>query len=134
MNLYQMFQTNQQHEQDGIVLDYGQAGKIRIARSGGSNTKFSRALSERFKPYRRQFDNGTLPDDVANRIMIDVYADAVILGWEGVTGQSGLPLEFSRSNVVQLLTDLPELFRDIQDQSGKAANFRAAEIGEDIKN
>lgn len=134
MNLYQLFQTDQQHEQQGIVLDYGAAGKIRIARAGGSNAKFSRIFGERFKPYRRQFDNGTLDDGIANKVMLEVYADTVILGWEGVSGPEGRPLEYTRANVIQLLTDLPELFRDIQDQAGKAANFRAAELEADAKN
>ena len=134
MSIYRMFKTDEQHEKNGIVLDYGQGGQIRIARAGGGNARYGKLLGDRMKPYRRQIENGTLDNQVAEKIMAEVYADAVVLGWENVTGADGQPLPFSREACVQLLLDLPELFRDIQEQATKVANFRAAELEEDAKN
>jgi len=134
MNPYAMFKTNPAAEAEaGIVLDYG-TFSIRIVRAGGANRKFGKLLGDRLKPYRRQIDNDTMDDAAAQKIMAETYADAVILGWEGVTDEAGTPLDFSRANCVTLLTDLPELFRDIQEQAGRAANFRAAEREADAKN
>ncbi|MDY0212552.1 MAG: hypothetical protein RBR06_06065 [Desulfuromonadaceae bacterium] len=134
MNLYKAFKADGNMEKDGIDLPYGEGVSIRIARAGGSNSRYGKLLGERLKPHRRQMDNGTLDDKVAERIMAEVYADAVLVGWQGVTDADGAPLEFSRDNCIRLLLDLPELFRDIQEQAGRVANFRKAELEADAKN
>jgi hypothetical protein len=134
MNLYQTFKADESMEKTGIDLQYGPDCKIRIARAGGSNRRYGKLLGERLKPFRRQMDNGTLDDAVAAELMAEVYAESVILGWTGVDGPDGQPLDFNRENCVKLLTDLPELFRDIQEQAAKIANFRAAEREADAKN
>lgn len=134
MNLYKTYKADETTEKDGIDLQYGPDCKIRIARAGGSNARFGKLLGDKLKPYRRQIDNGTMDDAVAAKIMAEVYADCVILSWSGVEDADGKPLSFTKENVVKLLTDLPELFRDIQEQAGKVSNFKAAEREEDAKN
>ena len=134
MNLYKTYKTTDSMEKDGIDLQYGPDCKIRIARAGGSNQRFGKLLGDKLKPYRRQIDNGTMDDAIAAKIMAEVYADCVILGWQGVEDFEGIAIPFCKENVVKLLTDLPELFRDIQEQAGKVSNFRAAEREEDAKN
>ena len=126
--LYQAFETNKDLENSGIELDYGKNSKgapirIRIARAGGANKRFAKVLDRLLRPYKRQLANDQLSDDVAKDVMIQAYADAVVLGWEGVGDREGNPMEFSRENVVKLFTDLPELFLDVQQQSQKAALF-----------
>ena len=134
MNPYQLFATDKQAETEhGIILDYG-TFRMRILRAGGSNRKFIETLNRRLKPYRRQIENDTMDSDMAQRIMAEVYADTVIIGWDEVPDAEGSPLEYCRNNVIKLLTDLPELFRDIQEQAGKAALFRAAEREDEQKN
>ena len=130
MNLYDTFETDKSAERDGIVLDYGfnskkQPLQIRIARAGGSNVRFSKALELKTRPYKRAIANDSLDPQVAEKLMIEVYADTVVLGWTGVEDREGNALEFNRENVVKVLTDLPDLFADIQQQSQKAALFRA---------
>lgn len=134
MNPYQMYKTNTAAEADqGIALDYG-TFTIRVARAGGANKKFGKLLNDRLKPYRRQIDNDTLGEGIAEKVMAETYADAVILGWDGVTDESGKPLVYCRANVIKLLLDLPELFLDIQQQAVKAGNFRIEERETDAKN
>lgn len=133
MNLYDMFKTDEKHESNGIELDYGDC-QIRIARAGGSNKKYGDLLSKRLKPYRRQMDTGTMDNTVAEKILAEVYAETVIIGWTNVKDREGNVMKFTKENCVKLLLDLPELFRDIQEQASKVANFREAEIEEDTKN
>lgn len=130
MSLYKTFETNKDLERDGIVLDYGfnsknQPVQIRIARAGGSNVRFAKLLEQKMKPYKRAIANETMDNKVAEKLLVDVYADAVILEWTGVEDREGNALEFNHDNVVKVLTDLPDLFIDIQQQSQKAALFRA---------
>src|SRR5690606_30785342 len=87
MSLYNTFETDKSLERDGIVLDYGfnsknQPIQIRIARAGGANTKFAKVLEQKMKPYKRAIANDTMDNKVAEKLMVEAYADAVILGWE----------------------------------------------------
>lgn len=130
---YSVFKTDKTLEREGIVLDYGDF-KIKIARAGGANIAFQRALAEKVRPYRRQIDAGTLPDDVAEKLFLEVYAESVVLGWEGVTDENGEPLPFTKENAVKLFSDLPDLFRDVQNQAASIANFRAEVTENTAKN
>ncbi|MFZ4857906.1 MAG: hypothetical protein ACOYL3_16070 [Desulfuromonadaceae bacterium] len=134
MSLYSMFKTSDRREkEEGVVLDYGTA-KIRIARAGGSNRRYSDLLTKKLRPFKRQLENETMDPDAGTRVMAEVYADTVILGWEGVQNAEGKNLDFNRDNVIKIMTDLPDLFRDIQEQALKMANFREAELDDDRKN
>jgi hypothetical protein len=77
---------------------------------------------------------GTLDDGTAERLLAETYAEAVIIGWKGVKNVKGKPLEFDKKACIELLLDLPELFKDIQEQAGRAANFRRAGIEAAAKN
>jgi len=134
MNPYKMFKNDPDLEsQKGIILDYGEF-KIRIARAGGANTDFNRSLRARIKPYKKQIEHNLMDNDLAQQILAEVYADSVILNWSGVTDEEGNELEFTRENVIKVLTDLPELFNDIQAQAQELSNFRELEIEDEAKN
>lgn len=133
-SMYSLFGTDKAMEQSGIVLDYGSAGKIKVARAGGSNSRFAKALEAKMRPYRRQFEAGTMDDEVANKLLIEAFAEGVILGWEKVKGPDGKELKFSRENVIKLFTDLPDLFADVREQAMKVSNFRAEQVEEDAGN
>jgi len=134
-SFYDAFSTDANLEKgDGIDLDYGDCGTITIHRAGGSNKKFGTVFAAKLRPYERQMQMGTLEDGIAERLLAEAYAEAVIVGWRGVKDGQGRPLPFDKANVVKLLQDLPELFRDIQEQAQKAANFRRAGIEDAAKN
>ncbi len=139
MSLYKNFKTDGNVEKLGVVLEYGNNSKgkpmsIRIARAGGNNTKFSKTVEFKTRPYRRQLQNETLEQEVSDRILREVYAEAVILGWDNVEDEAGKEMAFTKENVIKLLTDLPELFKDIQEQSQKTALFRAELLENDSGN
>lgn len=132
MNLYEAFETDPNVESDeGITLDYGKAGKIKIHRAGGSNQKFINYYRAKMKPYTRQIQTNTMDNDVANELLIDIYTKTVIVGWEGVRDRNNNLLEFNEQNVRQVLKDLPTLFQDIQNSAQDASLFRK-EMIEDI--
>lgn len=130
MNLYEKFATNEDAERTGIVLDLGEGVTITVRRAGGRNAAYQRVLEAKVKPYRRQIDLGTLDPELNRRLIIEAYAEAVVLGWSGVTDRAGKALAFSRDNFIKVMSDLPDLFGVIVDEAGRAANFRAAEIEE----
>ena len=143
---YKMFSSDKDVEQQGVLVNYGDF-RLRIARAGGNNHRFRRLLQAKMKPYRHQLVNDTMDDQVSEQVVREVYAEAVILGWETkVVGKDGKEawepwletpdgkLPYSVPSCIKVLTDLPDLFRDIQQVAGKVALFRKAEEESDAKN
>lgn len=134
MSIYSTFKTNKNSEiEQGVILDYGKE-KIRILRAGKSNRKYSDLLSKRLRPHQRKLADNTLDHEVGEKVMIETYADAVIIGWEGVCDEQGAQLPFTRENVIALMTALPDLFSDIQEQATRLSTFRDEETAAEIKN
>lgn len=156
MSLYKSFETNEDVEQEGILVDYGDA-RFLLARAGGSNVKFRKVFNRLSTPYRKQISTNSLSEDVARKMLADAYAQAVILRvdipevdekGEPKVDKSGekkwklnrVPLPdgtdspASTERVIKLLMDLPELFADIQEMAQTAANYRGIEEEEDAGN
>jgi hypothetical protein len=133
-SIYEMFETDGHLEQTGIWIDYGKHGKILIARAGGRNTKFAKIVDVKTRPYRRQIDQGTVDQQVADRLAAESFAEGVVLGWEGIKDKEGNDIPFTVGNVVKLLTDLPDLFSDLREQALQASNFRELEVEEAVGN
>jgi len=135
MSLYKQFKTDPSVERDGVILDYGDGVKIRIARAGGVNNKaFLRAIEAFARKHRRQIQLDTLPEDVSRQILREVVATTVVLGWEGVTDEAGNSLPFTKENAIKLFEDLPDLFSDLYAQAQNAALFREDVREADAKN
>jgi len=144
MSLKRQFKTDSSLESKGIVIDYGDA-RIRIARAGGANKKFARILDIKTKPFRRAIAAGSFDNDRSNTILMEVYADTVVLDWEtnvgndadpkwqkgidpedaGVESEKGKLLPVNKDNVMKVFRNLPDLFFDIQQQAQAGALFRA---------
>lgn len=140
MSLYGMFQVDSDIEKEGITIDYGVARAV-IARAGGSNHNFKRVFQAKSKPYRYQIDNDQLSEEASDKLMAEVYAEAVIRRFDAkdpngewilnkvplmVDGKETI-VDATKENIVKLLLDLPELFKDMQFMAGKASHFQAAE-------
>ncbi len=146
MSLYSQYTTNSNLEKTGILLEYGFNSKglpicIRIARAGGSNAAYQKAMETKVKPYRRQIQTETIETEQLQKLIKEVFCATVVLGWENVEapvldtegkptlGEDGNPvmeaLPFSYKNALRLFTDLPDLFSDVQDSAQRAALFRA---------
>lgn len=129
MSLYKLFKTNENLETDGVWLEYGQTEKgepirIKIARAGGHNSAFSKALEKATRPYRKAIQTGMLDNKTADKLYKEVFADTVVLDWINVEGPDGQPMEFKRENVLKLFEDLPDLFADLREQANNVALFR----------
>lgn len=130
MSLYSAYETDPKLETEGVWLPVGTNSKgetsaIRIRRAGGANQMFAKVFEFKSKPHRRLMDiPGALDQRVQERVMREVYAEAVVIGWENIDGRDGQPLEFTKENVLQLFTDLPDLFRVIVKESQDMALYR----------
>lgn len=133
-NPYAQFLTDNDLEAGaGVDLQYS-GFSIKIHRAGGANKKYKQVLDQKMAPHRLAFDQGTIEEEVAKRVLVETYAEAIIIGWKGVTDRSGKIMKYSTSNCVKLLTDLPELFKDIQKQANSLSVFLDQGEELDIKN
>lgn len=132
MSLYEDFATDQSLESSGVVRNFGDFW-IKIARAGGSNKAYQRALKRRTDKVRRAMELNKLPVEESNRIMVEVYADTIVLDWggDGMVNRDGTPLPFNRDNVVKVLTDLPDLFLQIAKDANEADTFKAETLKAD---
>lgn len=132
---YKAFETDKTVEnEEGITLDYGEAGKFKIHRAGGANQRFKNYATAKTKPYTRQMQQNTLDEAVATELQADIFAKTVVVGWEGVTGRDGKELPYNFENCKQLLLDLPDLFADIQKAAQDASLFRKQIIDDIVGN
>lgn len=122
--IYDKFGTDKKAEQEGIVLDYGDGMEIRIARAGGSNVKFEKAVQAKMRKYGLQAKHDLLEPEQQREIFREVLAETVVLGWQGFTDRKGNTLAFTKENVIQVFTDLPDLFDDVLEQSRKSSLFK----------
>lgn len=134
MGTYAQFKNDEKYERDGVTLDLGDAGKFKIARAGGANKRFEKAFSKAMRPYRRRIETNTVTNDELQKEVVKVFAKTVILGWEGVTGKDGNDLPFTYENCVTVMTDLPDLFREIHEAATEQALFREQISEDDAKN
>lgn len=142
MGLYSQFQTNDDLEKGGVVIDYG-SFRVLIARAGGANTDFMRVLAAKTKPHRRAIQTETMDPNLAQAIEREVYAETVVKNWEtmvdgewkqGIESPDGGLLPVTVENIAMTFENLPDLYFDLKEQANKVAIFRRQEMEDDAKN
>jgi len=134
VNPYEIYETNQDLENGkGVEIEYP-FGVFVINRAGGSNKMFSKVFNAKLKPHRRKHEQGILEDEIKLQILIETYAETVVIGWKGVHDRNNKKMPFSVKNCIKLLTDLPDFFTDLQLQAGSYATFKAEQESIEEKN
>ena len=139
MSLFDQFETNTDKEAEGVEVQYapnkdGSVPTFVVSRMGKSNKKYSKMLDKATKPYARQLQLGTLANETADKLFMDVFVKTVLKGWKNVYGRDGAPLEFTPENAAMILTALPDLYDDLQEKAKSAALFREEERETDAGN
>lgn len=145
MGSYDNLKTNPALEQKGVWVEYGEL-KVLLARAGGVNQHYAKVMDRKIKPIRRAMDLGQVTTETSIRIVREVFAETIILGWKvrdpkdptkwinGVEDpDTGEILKPNRESYEKVLAheDLHDLFQFIQqDAAGQALylrDIRAAE-------
>ncbi|WVW77404.1 tail assembly chaperone [Stenotrophomonas phage vB_SmaS_Bhz59] len=135
--LYAQYKTDPKLEVGGIFIDVGKNSKgedtrFKIARAGGSNVQFQKALERETKPYKRAIQTKTLSDALAHTIYLRAFVAGVLLGWEGVEDENNQPLQFTFDNALKLFTDLPDLFAQLKEDASDVSLFREEVLEADL--
>lgn len=135
MSLYESYKTAAPKEKEGVWVSFKGGVRLLMARAGGANNKYRESLRRRMLPHQRALRTGEeIEEAVANKVMAEAYADAIILDWEGVTDENKQPLECTKENVVKVFTDLPDFFTLVREDAQNRAHFLAADEAADAKN
>lgn len=141
MSLYKQYETNSNKETTGVEIEFPEAadeqGNIpafAICRMGGANKSYAKALEAATRPYRRQIQLGTMKNEVAEKLFMEVFVDTVLKGWKNVKDRNGNLIEFSRESALILFNDLPEVYQRLQEEAQLVANFRNEGLEEEAKN
>jgi hypothetical protein len=68
---------------------------------------------------------------VIEDILIEAFAESVIIGWRNVTNGHDQPLEFNRQNCIELMQDCPRIWERIKEAALDEARFRLVTVRED---
>jgi hypothetical protein len=122
------FQTSKSAEEDGIWVDVdGNGTKVKVARI--NNARYKKYFQKITKPYKRQIRNGTLAEELAEKLLVDALANTILLDWKGFT-KDGEDFLYSVDNARSFLQESAD-FRDfVSDAANEMENFRGEELEE----
>jgi hypothetical protein len=102
MDLFTQFATDDNLEINGAWHKHG-SGRFLIARA--QNRKYQRLLAKRIEENQDVLNAGTDEADVrSEQIMAEIYAETILLGWDGEHSYNKQPLgEYTREKAVKLL-------------------------------
>ena len=140
MSLRKTFKTDTRAEVEGVTIEVGmndhnnQPITITIARMSKSNKRYTKRLEAVTRPHQSAINNESLDNDVAAKLMQNVFVDTILLGWNNLpkselTGNDAdtEELPFTRDNALALFAELPDMYDDWEDRAKKSAAFREGE-------
>lgn len=141
MSLYKQYATDSKAETEGVEIkmfdaenEDGSVPTFIISRMGKANREYSKAMEAATRPFRRQIELGTLSNEKAEEMFMDVFASTIVKGWSNVFDRFGDPLPYSTQAARKLFTELPELYDRLQEEAKTVANFRETAREEEAKN
>lgn len=85
MDIFSAFATDEKLENEGKWFPLSKTAKVLVARAG--NPKYVAMLRAKMKEAQLDLTTGEEADQLAEGILIDVMAEAILLKWEGLTYQ-----------------------------------------------
>ena len=131
MDLAKKYKTDEEAEDNGAWIDWGDGAKLKIARVGNNN--YQRRAQALMKPHRHARDRGTISEEIQTDIVTKCIAETVLVDWEGIE-YDGKPIKYSSKNAEKLLNELKDFREDVLLVANDLSNFRATEIEDSSKN
>jgi hypothetical protein len=131
LDLFSQFATDTSAENNGVEIPY-QGITFTIARAG--NRKYGKLLSELVKKNQVKLDmKDDAADELSDKLMAEVYAKTVLLGWSGDVMYQGEPLPYSFENAKKVLmhADFRALIAKLADDREA---YRVKEIEDKVGN
>jgi hypothetical protein len=142
-NLFAMYGSDKNLETKGkwIVLGPDEnATAFLIARAGGANTKFSKLLAEKLRPWQKLIQhNARKPTqevlDIITKMQKETFVEACLLDWRNVRiEESGENVPYSPEAAFKLFDQLPDLFLDLFNQADQVQTFQHDSLEDEAGN
>ena len=142
MGLYGAFKTSPKLETEGIRLDFPGA-RIMVARAGGANQAYNKAMKRIAAKHRQALENRTLDDDLALKSLRRAYAETVVVDWQtekdgewvdGIEDENGNIVPATADAIEAIFIAIPDLFMQVKTEAENFSNFLASNLEETIKN
>lgn len=98
--------TDTVKSENGVWVDYESGIRLKIARIG--NPAFQSFVSSRQKNKIRGIRSGSISSQEAEQITKEAVARHILLDWQNVEDEDGLPLRYSPEKSLEILSD-PQL-------------------------
>ena len=137
MSIWDMYETDLSKETEGFWYKVNKKISVKLARAGGANLSFTKAMEEKTREHRKRggaFEGNSVDVELATDLMKQAFAETIILDWKGFTTKDGKTVIYSAKVAYKLMVDLPDLFNELRDAAGEAANYRIEDIQDDVGN
>lgn len=139
MSVFSQFKTSKFAETEGVDVRFkansdGTIPSFRIARMAKSNPKYLKAVEARTKPHRKDIIEKAITNEIAEEINLDVFCDAVLIGWENIVGEDGRVIPYTRDDAKKLMTELPDLYEILKEKAEDIDNFLSSNLVSEAKN
>jgi hypothetical protein len=132
MKIFKAFGTDTKKEQDGVWIDLGDGGSMKIARMG--NPDYIKEFQRITKPHRQAIRRGTLSEEVSQDLLVQAMAKHILLDWKGLKYNDGTDIVYSVEEAKKMLSSLKD-FRDyVTEMANSAENFKEEVDQETEKN
>jgi len=136
MDIFKAYATSPALEREGKDCDFGDV-TFKIARSGGH--QYNEMLTKRFEAFKHMLDlkdtqeQRDAAEERSLKIMAEVMAHTVLLGWTGNVAFKGETLAYSKENA-QMLLEVKEFQNEIAKKAHDYRIYRFATEEADAKN
>lgn len=145
MALRDKFRTDPSAVRDGVWFSYeknsdGTVPRFKLARMSKHNVGYAKALrkfTQQHTDANGTFDLDTLDEAVAEKAMLDVFCETVLLDFENVQpDDDGKSLQYSALAARALLgnPEWTDLYEDLTKKAQSAASFRQKRQEAELKN
>ena len=123
-NLDKHFKTDASLERDGVDFALDDKTSFRVRRFNSQNPRVKAAMAAYYKPFARQVELGTLPQEKNDEITMKLFIDVCLASWEGVEDEQGKAIECNKENALKLFKSLPDLFESLWKYANDFVNYK----------
>ncbi len=124
MDIFANYATDQKLEDEGAWVKLDLETHILVGRAG--NKKYGRLLSTLVENNKAALDAKTdAADALSDSIMVDVFAESILLGWKGPMSFKGVDMPYTLDNAKTLLA-VKDFRTLVSNHSKNVEHFRAA--------
>jgi hypothetical protein len=137
-SLYGTFGTDPVLAEKGIIVVYplanGSEVEFKIKKAGARNQTWKTLYTKIMKPHAEAIEKETLTEIEHGKLLSELYARSVVIGWNGVYDASGNAVPFTIENCMELMQFMPEILSKIIADSHDRSNFREEQMDATAKN